>query len=532
MSVPPETAPAGSPGGHDPEAAGSSPVLPGRVGPVLRLLCGHVLDLLRQLPERSVHCVVTSPPYLWLRDYGTEPQVWGGAAGCAHEWAGGTRRRVGRNDTSPAVLARRAATYGTGTGAGSLVGNALAEAVASCVLCGAWRGSLGLEPTVDLYVEHVVQVFREVWRVLRDDGSLWVNLGDSFAPSSTSNHGRGKARPATNGRGEPQVSTGWENPPRFKAPGLKPKDLVGVPWRVALALQADGWYLRRDIVWNKLNPMPESVTDRPSTAHEYVFLLTKRAKYFYDAEAVREPLSEAVKARPLLQVFGSREDVGQPGASLPRRGSVTKKGALEGGHGTNGRDGAGMRMPEKWDNPAGRNLRSVWSLASSPFPEAHFATYPVEIPTTAIKAGTSERGCCPACGAPWARVASKHFSPQEDVSEARGVRGAPGQKPLDRANGRDGYPRGSTSSITTGWRPTCSCPVQEPIPCTVLDTFNGAGTSGLAAARLGRSYTGIDLRQEYCGMTQRRIEGDAPLLNVVEPEDEDDRQGLLFGGSE
>lgn len=297
------------------------------------------------------------------------------------------------------------------------------------------------------------------------------------------------------------LSSGTRNPGK-DASGMaclnytpKPKDLVGVPWRVALALQADGWYLRRDIIWSKLNPMPESVTDRPSTAHEYLFLLTKAERYFYDADAVRKPLQDGSLAR---------SDRGR---------STTHKWA-DGGP---GRQTIAVESPKAYE--AGRNLRSVWALATAPFPEAHFATFPPALPETCIKAGTSEKGSCPSCGAPWRRLVEKDFLPQADVSLARGLRGAPGQKPLDRTNGKDGYPRGTTASTTTGWRPTCACSPAEPIPCTVLDPFNGAGTTGMVAARLGRSYVGIDLNQGYVEMARRRIEGDAPLLNTVQQEE-------------
>ena len=249
----------------------------------VRILVGHVLDRLADLPDESVHCVVTSPPYWGLRDYKIPPQVWGGN-GCAHEWGGAipTREQTGGGGNKANV--------------GSFHGGSTS---AFCQHCGAWRGSLGLEPAPALYIAHLVEIFREVRRVLRKDGTLWLNLGDSYAT------GAGKAKQAGGGaQGErwrgpgmaqvpdnknPGAMIPTYQPNRMPLPGLKPKDLIGIPWMLAFALRDDGWWLRSEITWAKRAPMPESVTDRPTMATEKVFLLTNSAKYFYDAEAVKEP---------------------------------------------------------------------------------------------------------------------------------------------------------------------------------------------------------------------------------------------------
>src|SRR5690606_14776859 len=259
-------------------------VAPGRIpdgGGVMgtyRLLIGDCREMLRTLPEESVHCVVTSPPYWGLRDYGLPPTVWGGDPYCDHEW--GLQERGRRKDVLPSEqsAAGRLGTHERATG--------LNDGGRVCVRCGAWRGQLGLEPTPELYVEHMVEVFREVRRVLRRDGTLWLNLGDSY---NAYNGNRGtESRYAGDRRkiGEPMFPQGHG----LMVPTLKPKDLIGLPWRVAFALQADGWYLRSDIIWAKPNPMPESVTDRPTKAHEYVFLLSKSPRYYYDADAIGEPI--------------------------------------------------------------------------------------------------------------------------------------------------------------------------------------------------------------------------------------------------
>jgi DNA modification methylase len=231
-----------------------------------QLYVGDVREQLAQLPDESVHCVVTSPPYWGLRDYGTG--AWdGGDADCDHA----QQRREQDQDS-------KQATSG-GSARDSLAGRNV------CRKCGATRidQQLGLEPTPEQYVANMVDVFREVRRVLRRDGTCWVNLGDSYASGEV---GRVDAPNKAPGLAATQAA---RSDRRIKQQtGLKPKDLVGIPWRVAFALQADGWYLRSDIIWSKPNPMPESVTDRPTKAHEYVFLLTRAPRYFFDQEAVRE----------------------------------------------------------------------------------------------------------------------------------------------------------------------------------------------------------------------------------------------------
>ena len=250
------------------------------------ILEGDVIDLLRSLPGDSIHCVVTSPPYWGLRDYGLRPVRWGGKARCEHEWEP-TRppRHRGAQGVTGEVSRGNAAVAYDASGGGS-----------TCRRCGGWLGQLGLEPTPERFVEHLAEVFDEVRRVLRPDGTLWLNLGDTYAthPSGLTGEKRWKASTLA-GRDR----TGAEQAGRMdkRAPGLKPKDLVGIPWRVAFELQRRGWWLRSDCVWAKPNPMPEAVRDRPTRAHDSVFLLTKSRRYFYDAYAVREPLQESTLRR-------------------------------------------------------------------------------------------------------------------------------------------------------------------------------------------------------------------------------------------
>jgi DNA modification methylase len=429
----------------------------------VKILTGDCRNVLATLAADSVHCCVTSPPYWGLRDYGVP-------------------------------------------------------------------GQIGLESTFPEFISEMVKVFREVRRVLRPDGTCWINLGDSYASSGPRGNG-GWDGNNKNSDGSPRLSRqagdSWGG--STAVGGLKPKDLCGIPWRVALALQEDGWWLRQDIIWSKPNPMPESVTDRCTKAHEYVFLLSKSSRYYFDAETIREPHAD------------------------PERGAGAKK------DGYGGSRIAGFENEQfvtKWKidesarsyNPNGRNKRSVWEIATSPFPEAHFATFPPALVEPCIKAGTSEKGCCGKCGAPWVRATAREFKPQGDVSLDRGVRGADGQKPMDTSNSWEGFPRGTTRHETTGWSPTCTChghfeefdalpdrnldPTEKrrkiriymphgdqppPVPCTVLDPFGGAGTTGLVADRLQRNSVIIELNPQYVEMQKRRISDDAPLFaNLTE----------------
>jgi DNA modification methylase len=444
--------------------------------PDFTLYVGDVREVLRELEPESVHCVVTSPPYWGLRDYGTGE--WeGGDAECDH-------KRVAR----VMHAGRQGNAYGTPPGAGR-IGDQYYEQ--TCGKCGATRvdRQLGLEPTPEEYVANMVEVFREVRRVLRADGTCWVNLGDSYAGSSkggaVSDEAVARLRdkdttvPVYAGGGRPvvpQLESG-----SLKVPaGLKPKDLVGIPWRVAFALQADGWYLRSDIIWAKPNPMPESVTDRPTKAHEYVFLLTKSPRYFFDQEAVRE---------------AGEEWKGRAG-TFARNGDVSK-------HLIPGQSAAEHRSDREDRVSAGRNIRSVWEIATEPYPEAHFATFPQALVEPCIKAGTSERGCCPECGAPWVRVTSTDFVQhrkggkwQERQRDERGS----ARSPAFSKNGT-----GHKETHTTGWKPSCSHSLEVSTQAVVLDPFLGSGTTAHVARRLGRKCIGIELNPAYAELAAKRL---------------------------
>jgi DNA modification methylase len=332
----------------------------------LRLYRGDCRDVLASLPRETFACCVTSPPYYGLRDYGLPPAVWGGEKGCRHDFSvshrvkksGGTGKtglmRDGRRDEARLSNQER------------IIGSTSFQAeTATCRRCGAWRGSLGLEPTPALYAAHLVECLRHVRDALHPLGTLWLNLGDSFAQA-----GGSEAAGNSNRDGMREAPTGFRNGQAHQrsgsrqrstlSPGFKLKDLLGVPWRVAFALQDDGWYLRMDCIWNKTNPMPESVTDRPAKAHEYVFLLSKSKTYYYDHEVVKEP---ATQPRGLARTAGRQEKQEQLGRRLKASTLGTNAGSAE------------------------RNLRSVWTFATQPYKDAHFATFPEELARRCLLAG-------------------------------------------------------------------------------------------------------------------------------------------------
>ena len=311
------------------------------------------------------------------------------------------------------------------------------------------QSGIGLEPTLEEHIDNLVEVFAEVRRVLRDDGTVWLNYGDAYSPQGAGRqgeHGAMADRTVSKHRGGRRVRS-----------HLKPKDLMMMPARVALALQADGWWLRSKIIWHKPNPMPESVTDRPTSSYEEMFLMSKRATYFYDAEAVREAAE-----------YGRRSEF--------------RSERYKGGNAMRGNADAGTNTVGGSDPESGRNLRNVWTIATHAYSDVHFATFPPALVEPCIKAGTSERGACADCGAPWRRCVEK----------------------TGNTNRRDG-----------DWEPTCACGRSDVRSCEVLDPFGGAGTVGMVAQRLNRDATMIELNADYASMARNRIHDDAPLLADV-----------------
>jgi DNA modification methylase len=375
---------------------------------------GDVREVLKELPAESVDCALTSPPFFGLRDYGVDQQI-------------------------------------------------------------------GLEATPEEWCDQLVQVFREVRRILKPAGTLWVECGDSYA-------GTGSAQPQTKDDLPPSLENGPKEgmhgelftPTRrgnIAAPrGMKPKDLLGAPWTLAFALRADGWYLRQCIIWQKPNPMPESVRDRCTTSHSYLFLLSKQPRYWFDAEAIAEPADRA----------GTVPGGGR--ALAPADGFVNGGGWVSG------------------EVPANRNARSVWSIPTQGYSEAHFATWPEALVERILKAGCPEQ-VCTGCGK--ARERQVERTPRIHAGDSGRTEA---QGTVQRGKREDGKAIGTVirerfqagnDIQDLGWS-DCSCN-QPYAPGVCLDPFMGSGTTALVARRLGRRAIGVELNPEYAEMCARRL---------------------------
>lgn len=587
-----------------------------------QILQGDVLDRLRELPDGCCQVCVTSPPFFGLRDYQTG--TWeGGDPGCGHKIPAST---LGGGDNK------------------SHSGSFAQNYKNICGKCGARRvdWQIGLEKTVLEYVVKMVRVFREVRRILRDDGTCWINLGSSYASGGThptlspllkrvlACDSDGTGQPGLKGPGpaypysdgghqddsqihphhishicqEPpedaltlsqkdhdsehldsfevppgaslldaQESTipGSSSPPsgasslsatasafqkesptffsadlqsydnsacisgtsqrlppltvhilgkesffsacqspdclgigrcglcwcNLSIPSLnvKQKDLINIPSLIALSLQADGWYIRSDIAWCKKSAMPESVQDRPTTAWEHIWLMSKNRKYYYDAFAVRQPYKVESIGRYKYRLDGTAPTKRQPGGDVDR--------AKRESH---------VREP----NPFGANLRNFWLLGPEPFPLAHFATFPTEIPRRAIRAGSSERGACPECGSPWTRVVRSEKSFQSGSGRSGNPIAGKQNLSAPATNSTPDVRKGPVlTSSTTGWSPSCSCGRTDTIPCVVLDPFCGSGTTCVVAQQEGRDYIGIELNLDYVEMAKRRIRDEAGQRRLI-----------------
>ena len=336
---------------------------------MITLLHGDCRQLLPTLPEQSVQCMVTSPPYFQARDYGLPPTLWptveyapmagllpiriqGCEADCEHEWGATVRGPFANTASGPNGRKKNTETSHDRPKA----------AGAYCQLCGGWRGCLGLEPNPLMFIAHLVHVFRLAHAVLADDGVCWLNLGDTYAAGGNGGGGAYMAERHRQAWAHRADRTGYRVPPQ----GLKEKDLLGIPWRAAFALQADGWYLRSDIIWAKPNAMPESAKDRPTKAHEYVFLLAKSEKYYYDQAAIAEDAAQSTKDRAYLgkRVLSERQ------MAMQEQGMHGKSDSL--------------RVYDR----ATRNRRSVWTIAARGIQDAHFATFPEALVEPCILAGS------------------------------------------------------------------------------------------------------------------------------------------------
>ncbi len=542
--------------------------------PLATLLHGDTLEVMAGMEAESVDCVVTSPPYLGLRRYDSDQErVWGDDdPNCEHKW--GEKSYVRRSNDGGDEGRKQTTNVGA---------NNRDEPVlhATCARCGAWRGAYGLEPTVEMYVTHTIEVLRAVRRVLKYTGVVWWNLGDSYAGSGGS-HNENHANPGMSNSWERQGVPHYGNlnmPERYlPSPALKPLDMCLIPERVALAAQADGWWVRSHPTWIKKNPMPESLSGwtwqrcriktkdgiqhsggtrgaangifeaslhtegryaewadcpgcpkcaphnglvlrkgswRPTSSTEVILMLTKTADYYGDGEDVRESLSP-------MTLADKRNATGRH----TYRDSKW-----------DGEDKPSWYRAKTFVNPAGRNLRDVWTMPSQPFglemcaackrvyePRqfqrlretdgkrkvcgcgasdflSHFATFPEELVEKCILSSTSARGYCPKCGEPWARIveATGHVNQRESA-----------HVPNNTPTKTDSTGWAPTTSVTDSWLPTCSCQAGDgqpypPQPGVVLDPFCGSGTTNLVAKRLGRRSIGVDLSADYLALAAHQL---------------------------
>lgn len=477
-----------------------------------KLIVGECRAVMRALPERSVQCVVTSPPYWGLRDYGLPPVAWSDG----------------------------------------------------------WSGCYGLEPNPEMFIGHTLEVFREVRRILRDDGTLFMNFGDSYSAGTTAERNP-SANHGGNGYGKHGYWINENNTHRVNDPSRKTGELLNLPHKIAEALSADGWYWRSTIIWAKRAPMPESISGwrwkrckvkvspnsnhdsgkngehvdrrkvgfndrydfpevhaahyepcpgcdkcrandgivlrrgkwRPTTAHEYVFLFSKSERYFSDGDAVQEIASGANSGRENRPrgTFESKGEPPLPGRDPFRAVTETRNPRSVITTESTARDllaylidkGVDLsEVPELFQ----RGPASVWTLSSEPFKAAHFATFPTMLAKRCIEAGTSAGGCCPVCESP--------LAPMIETSRVPTRPGLTNQIDETGMANRDPQRHVAVSKIT-GYRPTCGCNAGAPIGCLVFDPFAGSGTTLQTARALGRRYLGSELNEEYAAMAEQRI---------------------------
>jgi len=408
---------------------------------MIKILHGDCIESLKSLEDQSINTCITSPPYYGLRDYGTADWI-GGNIDCDHTYHVTSAYNKNFNERwgNPSGNRKQESERHN------------VEYKKECKKCGAQREDkqLGMEDTIEEFTENLVTVFKEVKRVLRDDGTVWLNIGDSYS---------------------------------------KKQQLIGAPWRVALALQNDGWCLRQDIIWNKPNAMPESIKNRCTKAHEYIFLLSKNKKYYYDNEAIKE------------DCVG--KDERKWADSYDKVGSVIQ-----------GDTNAGIKRTKRYskDNDFKRNRRSVWTVTTKPFKGAHFATFPKDLIEPCVLAGCPEKMCCE-CGTPYKRQMQKTGEFQRRWS-----------KTIATAEGSPHEGQSSMQNIyeDLGLQKQCDCETNETKPGTVLDPFGGSGTTGIVAAQHNRNALLLELNKEYIELAQGRIEKEMGMFAELKVEMKDD----------
>ena len=375
----------------------------------IKILQGNCIDKIKELEDNSIDCVVSSPPYFGLRDYGTDEQF-------------------------------------------------------------------GLEKTYQDYLSNTVKVFETFKPKLKDTATIWWNVGDSYLS--------GKRTTTTNQSLRGNKDYGVTRTPVQQ--GIKEKDLLMIPNRVAIALQDAGWYIRSEIIWHKPNPMPESVRDRPTSCHEKIWLITKSKKYYYDADAIREPLASS---------------------SLTRLNQLNLKNQKGSTRGNGGMKLNGNMKPVISGNK--RNKRNVWTITTKPFKDAHFATFPKDLIEPCIKAGCPEKVCVK-CGTPYVRNLKIIFTPERKTRDNM-VNVIPGRDKPTRMNSKN---MESLIKKDLGFKKDCNCKTDEFKSGVVLDPFGGSGTTGIVAALNNRNAILIELNKEYIDIANKRIDKEIGFFNT------------------
>ena len=470
------------------------------------------------MPAKSIDIVITSPPYWGLRDYGFE-QIFGGDKDCEHGW--------GSSQIEHDALRYRRHNANVGSNKNPEIHPGKEGSGGNyCQKCQAWRGQLGLEPTPEFYIEHLTEIFNEVKRVLKKEGTLWLNIGDTYGGSNTGHVG--------------PSPTKWKNLPRATGKSLqsqinfKPKCLLMIPERLAWSLIQNGWILRNKNIWHKRNAMPSSVTDRFSNTYEFIYMFSHGQKYYFDLDAVREPHQydgrhdTLYKGGPKDMQIGKHErwpdpagknpgDVIEAGAETRTMGAIIGSGGgvkVPGGMGWIGHPkggGAACQKDLRWCPPEGKNPGDFFEINTRPFPEAHFAVFPEKLCEKPIKAGCPEE-VCKKCGKARERIVEVEIDGSFQGEKYKDRQDCKGTKIKEIARGGTAGSRHpadffkdalSKTRKTIGWT-SCNCNAGFE-GGIVLDPFCGAGTALYVAKEMKRRYVGIDIKQEYCDMCEKRL---------------------------
>lgn len=395
---------------------------------------------------------------------------------------------------------------------------------------------IGQERTPEEFIQTMVHVFTEGNRVLKEGGSLWLNLADTYWGGKGQSGGAWQGD-HLNGDGQNFTQKGQTRPQDRRHPFIKPKDLVGIPWEVALALRNAGWYLRQDIIWNKPNPLPESMNDRCSKSHEYLFFLTKGRNYFFDQVAIMQPVKDVSAVRlsqDLGAQNGSQRTPGKTNGTMKAvpgkvEGMANKKSVWT--VATKGFDGEFCTACRRYYEGRTRGLirtetviekgkevkRNYCQCGRHDAWVAHFATFPEELIIDCIKASTSQEGNCATCGAPWERVTESAFDVDTDGdTNSRYEKGSTANRlAMKRQAAREQGLEYSSTRRTVGWKPTCACAREEKVRPVVVDPFMGGATTAMVALSLGCDFIGLELNQDYIDLATNRIRHAYPLFSPL-----------------